>query len=47
MSGALYLTEDQPELAEYFEPGTEVLTYTNQRRPAREGALLPGPPGAV
>ncbi len=30
MSGALYLTEDQPELAEYFEPGTEVLTYTNQ-----------------
>ena len=30
MSGALYLTEDQPELAEYFEPGTEVLTYTDQ-----------------
>jgi spore maturation protein CgeB len=30
MSGALYLTEDQPELAEYFEPGTELLTYTNQ-----------------
>jgi hypothetical protein len=27
MSGALYLTEDQPELAEYFEPGKEVLTY--------------------
>jgi hypothetical protein len=30
MSGALYLTEDQPELAEYFEPGKEVLTYTDQ-----------------
>jgi spore maturation protein CgeB len=30
MSGALYLTEDQPELAEYFQPGTEVLTYTDQ-----------------
>ncbi|MCA1644226.1 MAG: glycosyltransferase [Chloroflexi bacterium] len=30
MSGALYLTEDQPELAEYFEPGAEVLTYTDQ-----------------
>jgi spore maturation protein CgeB len=30
MSGALYLTEDQPELAEYFEPGTEVLTYTDR-----------------
>jgi hypothetical protein len=30
MSGALYLTEDQPELAEYFEPGTELLTYTDQ-----------------
>jgi spore maturation protein CgeB len=30
MSGALYLTEDQPELHEYFEPGKEVLTYTNQ-----------------
>jgi spore maturation protein CgeB len=29
MSGALYLTEDQPELAEYFEPGREVLTYTS------------------
>jgi glycosyltransferase involved in cell wall biosynthesis len=29
MSGALYLTEDQPELAEYFEPGEEVLTYTD------------------
>ena len=30
MSGALYLTEDQPELAEYFEPGREVLTYSNK-----------------
>jgi hypothetical protein len=30
MSGALYLTEHQPELAEYFEPGTEVLTYTDR-----------------
>jgi spore maturation protein CgeB len=30
MSGALYLTEDQPELAEYFEPGQEVLTYTSR-----------------
>ena len=30
MSGALYLTEDQPELAEYFEPGKELLTYTDQ-----------------
>jgi spore maturation protein CgeB len=30
MSGALYLTEDQPELAEYFEPGAEVLTYANR-----------------
>ncbi len=30
MSGALYLTEDQPELGEYFEPGKEVLTYTDQ-----------------
>ena len=30
MSGALYLTEDQPELAEYFEPGKEVLTYTDR-----------------
>jgi len=29
MSGALYLTEDQPELAEYFEPGKELLTYTD------------------
>ena len=29
MSGALYLTEDQPELAEYFVPGAEVLTYTD------------------
>jgi len=31
MSGALYLTEDQPELAEYFEPGTEVLTYVDRQ----------------
>ena len=30
MSGALYLTEDQPELAEYFDPGREVLTYTDR-----------------
>jgi spore maturation protein CgeB len=30
MSGALYLTEHQPELAEYFEPGSEVLTYTTR-----------------
>ena len=30
MSGALYLTEQQPELAEYFEPDKEVLTYANQ-----------------
>lgn len=30
MSGALYLTEDQPELGEYFEPGTEVLTYRDK-----------------
>ena len=30
MSGALYLTEDQPELAEYFEPGTELLTYIDR-----------------
>jgi spore maturation protein CgeB len=30
MSGALYLTEDQPELAEYFEPGVEVVTYTDR-----------------
>jgi hypothetical protein len=30
MSGALYLTEDQPELAEYFEPSREVLTYTDR-----------------
>ncbi len=30
MSGALYLTEDQPELAEYFEPGAEVLTYADR-----------------
>lgn len=30
MSGALYLTEEQPELAEYFEPGSEVLTYADR-----------------
>jgi hypothetical protein len=30
MSGALYLTEDQPELAEYFVPGKEILTYTDR-----------------
>ncbi|HEX8968528.1 MAG TPA: glycosyltransferase [Chloroflexota bacterium] len=30
MSGALYLTEDQPELTEYFEPGKEILTYTQR-----------------
>jgi spore maturation protein CgeB len=30
MSGALYLTEDQPELHEYFEPGKELLTYTDR-----------------
>jgi spore maturation protein CgeB len=30
MSGALYLTEEEPELAEYFEPGTEVLTYAGR-----------------
>jgi hypothetical protein len=30
MSGALYLTEDQPELAEYFTPGAEVLTYSDK-----------------
>jgi hypothetical protein len=30
MSGALYLTEHQPELAEYFEPGTEILTYADR-----------------
>jgi hypothetical protein len=29
MSGALYLTEHQVELAEYFTPGTEVLTYVD------------------
>jgi hypothetical protein len=29
MSGALYLTEHQQELAEYFTPGEEVLTYTD------------------
>jgi spore maturation protein CgeB len=31
MSGALYLTEDQPELGEYFEPGREVVTYTDRQ----------------
>lgn len=30
MSGALYLTEHQEELAEYFTPGTEVLTYVGR-----------------
>jgi spore maturation protein CgeB len=30
MSGALYLTEAQPELAEYFEPDKEVLTYSDR-----------------
>ena len=30
MSGALYLTEQQQELAEYFTPGQEVLTYTDR-----------------
>jgi spore maturation protein CgeB len=30
MSGALYLTEAQPELAEYFVPDKEVLTYTDR-----------------
>jgi spore maturation protein CgeB len=30
MSGALYLTEHQPELGEYFELGQEVLTYTDR-----------------
>lgn len=30
MSGALYLTEHQDELAEYFRPGEEVLTYTDR-----------------
>jgi spore maturation protein CgeB len=30
MSGALYLTEDQQELSEYFTPGQEVLTYTDR-----------------
>jgi hypothetical protein len=29
MSGALYLTEQQAELAEFFTPGAEVLTYTD------------------
>jgi spore maturation protein CgeB len=30
MSGALYLTEEQPELAEYFTPDREVLTYRDR-----------------
>jgi len=30
MSGALYLTEEQPVLGEYFTPGTEVLTYIDR-----------------
>jgi spore maturation protein CgeB len=30
MSGALYLTERQPELEEYFVPGQEVLTYADR-----------------
>ena len=30
MSGALYLTEHQPELAEYFTPGQDVLTYSDK-----------------
>jgi spore maturation protein CgeB len=30
MSGALYLTEAQSELGEYFEPGQEVLTYVDR-----------------
>jgi len=30
MSGALYLTEHKEELAEYFTPGEEVLTYANR-----------------
>ena len=25
------MTEDQPELAEYFEPGKEVLTYVDRQ----------------
>jgi glycosyltransferase involved in cell wall biosynthesis len=29
MSGALYMTEHQQELDEYFTPGAEVLTYTD------------------
>jgi spore maturation protein CgeB len=29
MSGALYLTEHQAELEEYFVPGQEILTYTD------------------
>jgi glycosyltransferase involved in cell wall biosynthesis len=29
MSGALYVTEDQAELAEYFSPGEEVITYAD------------------
>jgi spore maturation protein CgeB len=30
MSGALYLTEHQAELAEYFSIGREMLTYTDR-----------------
>ena len=30
MSGALYLTERQPELDEYFVDGEEVLTYADR-----------------
>jgi spore maturation protein CgeB len=30
MSGALYLTERQDELAEYFDIGSEVLAYTDR-----------------
>jgi spore maturation protein CgeB len=30
MSGALYLTERQPELEEYFRPGKEVLCYADR-----------------
>jgi hypothetical protein len=30
MSGALYLTEHQEELREYFEPGTDLVTYTDR-----------------
>jgi hypothetical protein len=31
MSGALYLTEHQAELGEYFAIGTEVITYTDRQ----------------